>query len=181
VSLLTETARVTGIVAILFLTGTLRVFHRHGRAIHGNLLETFARALFSLAAVAVIVTSNFRFNGAVETVGESLALALVWGAFVLLLPAPIIPWVRARSFTAIRAHVRNAFVRTVQMSLSTGLLTWVFLVVTDRGRRLLDFRLFIAASFAVIGALQLARLARVPLPPGPPEPTNPERDRVPVG
>ncbi|MFZ0493872.1 MAG: hypothetical protein WAM81_11850 [Acidimicrobiia bacterium] len=162
-SLLTETVRVTGIVAILFLTGTLRVFYRHGRAIHGNLFEVFVRALFALSAFAVILTADSRLNGGADTVGESLILAIVWGVFVALLPAAIVPWVRARRFPSIHADVRRAFTSTMQMSLSTGLLTWVFLVLTDRSGRLLDLRLDIAALIAVIGALQLARLAQVPL------------------
>ena len=174
-SLSTETARVVGIVAILFLTGTLRAFHRHGRAIYGNLLEVFARTLFALATVAVIVTVGSPFEG------EPLARAIAWAAFIVLVPMVITPWVRARRLVVVRAEVHHAFTRAVQMSLSTGLLIWVFLVLTGRSGRLLDLRLFIAAAIAAVGALQLARLARVPPSSAPQEPTDPEPDKVPVG
>ena len=173
--MLTETARVIGIVAILFLTGTLRALHGHGRAVRGNLLEVFARTLFALATVAVIVTADMRLDG------ESPAPAVAWAAFIVLLPMVITPWVRARRLGPVRVEVHHAFTRAVQMSLSTGLLIWVFLVLTGRSGRLLDLRLFIAAAIAAVGALKLARLARVPLPPEPQEPADPEPDRVPVG
>jgi hypothetical protein len=181
VSLLTETVRVVGIISILFLVGTLRVFHRHGRVINGNLFEVFARALFTLAAVAGIVTAGFRFSAAITTPGESLTLAIVWAVFIVFLPTVITPWVRARRSGMPRAEVRDAFTSAVQMSLSTGLLTWVFLVLTGRSGRLLDLRLFIAAAIVTVGAVQLARLRRVPRFRPPPEPLDPEPDKVPVG
>jgi len=181
VSLLTETVRVVGIVSILFLIGMLRVFHRHGRTIHGNLFEAFARVLFALAAVAAVVTAGFRLDGAIGTSDESLILAITWGAFIVFLPTVIMPWVRARRSGMLRAEVREAFASAVQMSLSTGLLTWVFLVLTGRSGRLLDFRVFIAAAIVAVGAFQLARLTRVPRLPAPPEPMDPEPDKVPVG
>jgi hypothetical protein len=178
VSLSTETARIIGIVAILFLIGTLRVFKGHGRSIHGNLLEVLARALFAVTAVAAIVAASSQLVG--EVIDARFVLVIVWVAFILLLPSLVIQWVRAREIPSIAEAVRQASSSVTRISLSTGLFAWMFLVLTGRASQLLDVRLYVAGLIAFMGATQLLRLPRVPLPPKPPEPVS-ESDKVPVG
>lgn len=168
VSLSTETARVVGIVAILFLIGTVRVFKGHGRAVHGNALEILGRSLFAIAAFAGILTAGRQFIG--EVIDARFVLVIVWVAFVLLLPSLVIQWVRAREIDAIRDEVRRASSSVSRVSLSTGLFAWVFLVLTDRAGQLPNLRLYILGLIVLMGAVQLLRIPRVPVPaPAPPD------------
>jgi hypothetical protein len=169
VSLLSETIRVVGIIGILFLVGTVRVFF--GRISPREQIES---AAFALAAVFVILTADYRF----VDVGSTLLLIGAWGTFLLFSPSVAAPWLRDWQSEPLRPQVKHLLVRTIQISLATGLMIWVFLVLTDRGNHLQSSRYYVAAIIGVLGAIQLARLPRVAPPPAVDES---EQDKVPVG